>query len=189
MKYAKRGYYNTPLCLLLLTALLQFMPKVMQAQSTAYIYRDSVYMAVPGLMNKMKEIDSIKTLYTAEIKQGQDNLQAKLNTLITSYQPKEGENINLLKKRMSAADTLQLNLLTEEDKMQQLKIKSYESMIQARYQHEIVPVLNKVNAAVESYALRNKLDFIFIMEQITPALMYMNKSKNVTADIIKLVAR
>lgn len=158
-----------------------------QAQNQAHVYRDSIFMQVKGYTQKSKALDSIKQVYTAEIQKEQIKVQEKYLALAKPYQVKENEALEQLKARMNAQDAEKLSLLQEEIKFLETRIKSYNKQLDDQYKVEIQPFINKINAAIATYATKNKIDYVWIMEDQMTKLAYINKKNNITRAIINLL--
>ncbi len=160
------------------------------AQSNfAYIYRDSILRVTPKYLDNIKKVDSLQKAYTTEIKNSQEQINNKLAALLKGYNVKENENIEQIKSRMSKEDTVSLSLLIQEDKMLQTKAKSYDNLVNFAFQKDVQPLVNKVNKAIEKYAVANKIDVIYMMEDLQPAVAYINRKKNITKVIIEAVKK
>jgi Skp family chaperone for outer membrane proteins len=57
-------------------------------------------------------------------------------------------------------------------------------MLNFTYRNEIQPIVNRVNTAITNYAKKNKLDGVYILENISSSLAYINKERIVTQAII-----
>lgn len=158
-----------------------------QSQNIAYIYRDSVLQSVPGYVMHVNRIDSMKNAYTQEMDAAGKNLQAKIGALINPYKPADNESIDALRKRMSADDTARLALLSQESSLIAMKEKTYNGVLQAAYERNVQPLVDRVNTALEKYAKTNRIDVIWMMEEMGNSVAYINRSKNITRAIIAMV--
>lgn len=158
-----------------------------QAQQHAYVYKDSVFVQLKGYTAKNSAINSLKQAYTQEVQTERTKLQDKYAALAKPYNIAEGETIEQLKTRMSAQDSEKLNLLQEEDKLLETRIKSYNKQLETQFKQDIEPYINRVNSAMETYAKKNKVDYIWVMETVKEQLAYVNKSKNITGVIVEMV--
>lgn len=154
---------------------------------TAYVYRDSVYAQLVHYSSKSQALDSLQKVYIEEVQTERTKLQEKYKALATPYSIKDGETIEQLKARMSTQDQEKMYLLQEEDKLLETRIKSYNKLLEQQYIAQIEPYHKAVSTALEFYSQKNKLDYIFYMESLKGALAYVNKSKDVTTDIVKMV--
>ena len=173
--------------LFLCTMVMVLGASVAQAQNQAYVYKDSVYAKLQGYPQKQQALDSLQGVYTQEVQAQKQGLQKQYAALTEAYAPKQGETIEQLKTRMSAMDAEKLNLLQEEDKLLETRIKSYNKQLEQQHQQNIEPYNKAVNNALESYAKKNKLDYIWFMEAIKQQLGYVNKSKDITQVIVEMV--
>jgi Skp family chaperone for outer membrane proteins len=155
------------------------------AQSIAYVHQDSILAAMPNYSKNAARLDSITKSYQQDIKAAKDKLDQNLAGLLKSYNVKENEDLKTIKARMKAADTSSLSIMIDEDKIITKRAKSYEQIVSEKYKKDIQPSLDKINKAIQDYAVLNKLSMIYIWEQIRPALAYLDPKKNVTKAIIK----
>lgn len=159
------------------------------AQSNAYIRQDTLLSVLPGYQAKLKSLDSLKTLFTEELTQEQNKLEQKISGLIAPYNPQPNESSEALLKRLSTADASRYSIIQKEAQLLEEKKKSYNDILDGYYIQHIQPLLMKLNASIETYAAKNKYDMVFILEQIAPALAYVNKGKDITPAIIQLIQK
>jgi Skp family chaperone for outer membrane proteins len=162
-----------------------FFAIISNAQNMAYVHQDSILASLPTYEKNVKRLDSVTKAYQAEIKASKEKLDGKLAGILKSYNVKENEDLKTIKARMTPADTSSLSILIDEDKIITKRAKSYEQNIGEKYKKEVQPLLDKINKAIQDYAIKNKLDMVYIWEQIRPALAYLDPKKNVTKAIIK----
>ena len=155
------------------------------SQKTAYLYTDSVLLSVPDYKLKVAKLDSVRQNYTKEINAGIAGVQSRYETLTATYAPKKNETIQELKKRMSASDTLRIVLLEKEAVQWQDKRTTYDKLIQAQYNQEIQPMLNKVNGAITDYARVNGLSAVYSFEQLRNLVIYIDPKQNITGVIVR----
>ncbi|WP_396225401.1 OmpH family outer membrane protein [Flavobacterium sp.] len=158
----------------------------LQAQQV-YIYKDSLVVSAKGYVAKKASLDSVQKVYTEEVQNFRTKAQENYTALVTPYAPKEGETIEQLKARMSAIDAEKLTLLQEEDKLLETRIKSYNSQLEQQYNRDLKPIMDTIDAVIATYAKKNKIDFVFVMEELAKSLAYVNKGKNITGVISELV--
>lgn len=159
-------------------------PMFVNAQKTAYLYSDSILSSVPRYGIKVAKLDSLKQSYSKEIETKQTALQQQYEKLVKPYAPKENETLSVLKKRMSAIDTLSLSALVDESALIQKKKTSYDRLLQTSYAQEIQPILDRVNTVIREYAVQNNLSAIYSMEQLRATLVYIDPKQNITSVII-----
>lgn len=155
----------------------------------AYIAIDSVNAAIPGYKQKVERINEKVKAYQAEITTAKKETQNKLNKLLGSYSPQANETFDQIKKRMKETDVIQLDILLEDDKATTKKEQSYGSIITLDYNDTILPDVQKLNAIISKYAEEKKLEAVYILEQLKPALQYVNPTKVITNDIIQLILK
>jgi Skp family chaperone for outer membrane proteins len=167
----------------LATICLIFTMSALKAQNTAFIYRDSILAVTPGYIPSIKKVDSLKRAYATEIDAANKEWETKVNALLATYSPKKDETIEIIKSRMTAADTTQFGLLVKESMFISEKAKTYNQLYQQAFAKDVQSILTKVDGIISKYAQANKLDYIFMMEEIERTLAYMNKGKNITQSI------
>lgn len=172
---------------ILLIALVCFTIGNSSFAQNAYLYQDSVYYQSVGYTEKIETLNNDKDKYEQELKGLQKNLKEKILNLTSTYNSVSGETMEQVKMRMSAKDAEMLSLLEEENKLLDKRIASYNKVLEDQYNNDIMPYVQLVNSTIESYALKNKIDFVWIMENMNNSLAYANKGKNITSVIIKMV--
>ncbi len=160
-----------------------------QAQQIALIHRDSVLLTTPHYTEKIQSVDSVQKVYTQELESLQKSLEGKYVQLLQPYRINQNEPVESIKQRMSPADTLRFNILLDEDKALQVKAKSYDNMVRFLYEQDVRPILNKVDAVIKSYCEKNKIDMVLYLEQMQPAMAYLNPKRNITREIISLISK
>ena len=157
------------------------------SQNTVHIYKDSVFSQLKGYQTKSSFLDSLKNVYTSEVQSMRSKLKADFNDLLNFYQLREGETLEQLKIRMSEKDKEQVNLLQEREKELNIRLKSYNVLLEDKFKNDIEPYINLVNLALDSYEKKNKIDYIWVMEEVSNKLAYINKKKNITKEIVEIV--
>lgn len=159
------------------------------AQNVSYVHIDSIFSSLPNYKSNVAKIDSLSKEYQKEIKLAKEQWESKLNTLLKSYNVKENEDLNLLKSRMTTVDTSRLSILIDEDKLIAKRAQNYDLMLKTTYDNDVQPLVNKVSKAIEEFAKLNKIDVVYIIEQLNPAIAYIDKRKNITKKIIAKVSK
>lgn len=167
--------------------LVLFVSNSVSGQWQAYIHRDSVFMQLKGYLAKKASLDSVRQAYDEEIRGLRDAQQEQYNVLLTPYCIEKNESPEQIEMKLSNEDRERLKLLQEADVLIEKRIKTYNSLLQRQYQLNIQPYIDKVNQVIELYAKKNKIDFIWVIEDITNQLAYFNKGKNVTKSIAEWV--
>ena len=57
------------------------------------------------------------------------------------------------------------------------------------YDSDVQPLINKVTMSIEQYAKLNKIDVVYVIEQLSPAIAYIDKRKNITRKIIAKIEK
>lgn len=168
-----------------LSLVLLLIAVVVSAQNIAYVNRDSILLAVPKYAENLKSFSDKKDEYTQEITNEREVLNTKLNELVKPYNRTANEDLVSLKKRMNAQDTIKLGIIEDSSKSLIKKEQSYNNLLSSSYKETIVPILVKVDNVISEFSKSRKIDAIYDITQIAPALVYMNKSKNITKDLVK----
>lgn len=160
-----------------------------KAQNIGYVYADSILLSISGYKQSLIKSDSLKKVYSFEIEQSQNALQVKYNTLISKYKVGSDETLAGLKQRMTPEDTLNLSIILQESKLIELRRDGYNDILSMMYTRDIKPIIEKVNAVIKEYAEKNKIDVVFVMEQIGASVAYSNPSKDITKQIIAILSK
>ena len=153
-------------------------------QKIAYVYSDSILLSVPGYAKSVQNLDSMRQSFVKDIETSQKALQEKYNKLVKPYAFKETEPLPSLKKRMTPADTLGLNLILDDSKQLQNKQQTYNRILQANHNKDIQPILDRVKLVVTEYAQDSGLSAVYSMEQVQQALVYLDMKQNITRAVI-----
>lgn len=159
------------------------------SQGNAYLRRDTLLSVLPGYTAKVNAFDSLKTAFTEELKMEQQKLEQKVSSLFAPYNPKPTETTEALIARLSPADASRYALLQKESALLDDRSKSYNEILQMNYKQNVQPLLEKLNKVIEDYSVKNKLDMVFILEDIAPALAYVNKGKDITSALIAIIKK
>jgi Skp family chaperone for outer membrane proteins len=166
-----------------------FCPMFMYGQKTAYLYSDSVLLAVPEYGKNVLKLDSMKQSFGKEVESKQALIQQQYEKLVKPYAPKDSETLLMLKKRMSVVDTLSLGTLLDENVQLQKKKTSYDRILQATYMQNVQPILSRVNTVISNYAMKNGLSAVYSMEQLKQTLVYIDPKQNITGVVIELLKK
>lgn len=177
------------ICIIPLFCFSLFFSQNLSAQGNAYVRQDTLLSVLPGYKAKLLSMDSLKTAFGEELKEEQQKLEQKVSALFVPYNPQANETADALVKRLSPADASRYAIIQKEATLLEEKKKSYNEILDGYYTQNVQPLLGKLNAAIEGYAAKNKYDMVFILEQIAPALAYVNKGKDITPDIIRLIQK
>lgn len=157
------------------------------AQNTALVSREKLFTQLKGYSGKQAASDTLRMQLSREVQQQQANLQKKYQDLIQPYTPKQNETAEALQARMSKMDQEKFKLLVEEQKLQDTRIKSFNSQLDELYARDLKPYILQVEAALQQYARKNKIDMVWYLEDVAKALPYYNKEKDITAAIAETV--
>jgi Skp family chaperone for outer membrane proteins len=157
------------------------------SQNFAYIKQADVLKALPNYENNIKKADSLKKNFEAEFKISNDAFGTKLNEILKKYNVKENETIETIEARMSELDKAKLDVLKKEEELLRKTEENYNLQLNEFYKNNIQNLLDKLNVEIEKYAKTNKIDAVYIYENLRTALAYIEAKKDITAEIIKRI--
>jgi Skp family chaperone for outer membrane proteins len=146
-----------------------------------------VLKALPNYENNIKKADSLKKNFEAEFKISNDAFGTKLNEILKKYNVKENETIETIEARMSELDKAKLDVLKKEEELLRKTEENYNLQLNEFYKNNIQNLLDKLNVEIEKYAKTNKIDAVYIYENLRTALAYIEAKKDITAEIIKRI--
>jgi Skp family chaperone for outer membrane proteins len=159
------------------------------AQNNAFVRRDTLLKVLPGYSQKMEEFNSLSQKYADEIKSDRERINRKVAELLSAYKPSAEETAESLLGRLSKPDASHYSMMEKEAALVDEKAESYNELLEMHYKQNIQPLLDKLNAEIEKYAVKNKIDMVFIFEEIAPSLAYINKGKDITPAIISIITK
>ncbi|GEM_PF-1297506 len=159
---------------------------VTQAQ-TGFVSRAAIYQSIPGFIKDLTIIDSMQSAYNTEIQEQSTKLQEKARSLMANYSPKTNETLEMIKKRMSPADTMALKKVFDDNAALDDKGKGYDVKIAKLQKEKVEPVLAKVDAAIKKLAMAENLDVVYFFEDVSTSLAYINEKRNYTERVIQLL--
>ncbi len=172
---------------LLLLLILTGMVSQGLGQSNAVVSREKLFARLKGYSQKQGTADTLRVQLSGEVRQMQEALRKRYEDLVQPYAPKQSERAEALEARMSKVDQEKYKLLMEEQKLQDTRIKSFNSQLEALYERDLKPYTTQVEAALQQYARKNKIDMIWYLEDVYRALPYYNKEKDITDTIAEMV--
>lgn len=178
-------------------SILLIFPFILSAQKSksstiipvAYVEQSKLLKTLSGFEQNTKELDSIKQVYTNEIKENLQQLDGKIKELLKPYQFNENETLESIKSKLKENDLAKLDLYIQESELIDKSSKNYDLMIKTLYNQKVQPLLDKLNAAIEEYAKTNNIQMVYILENISPALAYVNKGINITENVKILILK
>lgn len=157
---------------------------VMHAQGIGVVSRTAIYQSMPTFIKDLKMIDSLQSTFSMEIQKENLRLQDRVRSLLTAYNPKEEESIELIKKRMSPKDTLALKVAFDEDLALEKRKKSYDTRLERLQKEKVEPILKSVDEAIKKVAQEANLDVVYFIEDVNNTMAYFNEKKNYTSQVI-----
>jgi Skp family chaperone for outer membrane proteins len=152
----------------------------------AYIEQNIVLKSAQGYEKNIKEIDSLKKVYSTELKSSIEKLNLNLDNLLKPYSFKSDETLDVIKSKLKPTDLEKLELYLKEKELIDKSQKNYDLVLKTQYEQKIMPIINKINKVIEEYVKANNIKIIYNLENISQSLVYIDKNINITEDIIKL---
>lgn len=160
---------------------------VVKATPIAYIEQSKILKSLKGFEQNSQEVDSLKQVYTQEIQESTKKLEEKISLLLAPYQLKEKETVEAVKAKLKDNDLAKFELYIQESELIDKTTKNYDLSLKTLYDQKIQPLIDKLNKTIEEYAKANKIAVIYTLENIGPALAYIDKEINITNEIIVLL--
>lgn len=157
------------------------------AQNFAYIKQVDVLKALPGYEKNMMKADSLKKSFESDFKKSNEAFSSKLMDLLKKYDVKENENIEAIVARMNELDKAKLEVLKKEEELLKKTEEAYNEQLNDFYKKNVQVSLDKLNVEIEKYAKANKLDAIYIYENLRSALAFIDPKKDITQEIISRI--
>jgi outer membrane protein len=173
--------------IMILYVLIQFQNVI--AQKICFIDESKLLKATLGYEQSIKEMDSIKQVFTQEIKQSKEKLDDKINQLLVPYKFDQDSTLEQIKAKLSETDNKKLELLQEESQLLNKQAVAKEEEYKLLYQQKVGSILEKVNKSVKEYCNKNKIEILYKINVLQQALAYYDESKDVTEAIIVLVKK
>lgn len=159
------------------------------AQKTAFINEAKLLKATSGYELAVSQMDTLKLQMQTELQEAQNMLSNKVNSLFKSYNFSNSETSEQIQAKLSETDKKKFNLLQEENQLLEKQAKAKEEEYQQIYKDKVGTILDKVNKVVKEYCIKNKIEILYKVDVLQPAIAYYDKSKDVTEAIIVLVKK
>ncbi len=153
----------------------------------AYVEQNIILSNLKGYGVYTKEIDSLKQVFAKEIQESTAQLNEKMNTLLKNYQLNQNESIEQIKSKLKENDLSKFELYLKENELIEKSKINYELMLKATYDQKVQPLLNRVNQTIENYATSHGFLIVLTLENMSPAIAYINKGINITNEINALL--
>ena len=167
------------------TAAFIFWASLCFSHNTAYLSRTKVLSQLKGYTSETKAYDSLKASYQKEIETTRNGIDEKFRALTAVYKPVNKEDLPTLKQRMDKVDQEKLKLLEEENKMLESRINSYNSILDQKYKTSVGSYIDKLNAAIDAYANKNKLEVVWDTDALGNAAAWLSKSRDIGTAILE----
>lgn len=159
------------------------------AQGVGVVSRNEIYKSLPSLIRDIQFVDSMRKKYETEVKFEGAVIQESVEKLVSTYQPKDNESLDILKKRMSVSDTVLLDGYLKRNVELTKKRLAKEKELVDMQKAKIEPTLRKVEAAIKTVSEEKKLDMMFFSEDIGNTLAYVNIKRNFTKEVIAILKK
>jgi Skp family chaperone for outer membrane proteins len=168
-------------------ALIIGMQLTMHAQKTAFIYESKLLKATPGYEQAIAQMDTLKAQMQKEFQTAQALLNNKVNNLVTPYNFDNETTLEQLQAKLSETDKKKFALLQEESQLLEKQAKAKEEEYQEAYQQKVGTILTKINTTVKDYCKKNKIEILYKLDQLQPAIAYYEENKDITETLIKII--
>lgn len=158
------------------------------SNTIAYVEETVLLKALTGYEQNTAAIDSLKTVYTKEIQEAQTQLNTKLETLLKPYNFTKEMTVEDMKAKLKENDKATFELYIKENELITKSTKNYDLMLKTIYEQKVQPSLNKLNTTIETYAKEKGIKVVYTLENISPALAYIDKGMDITGEIVKRLA-
>lgn len=154
------------------------------AQKTSFINETKLLRATSGYEKAVAQMDTLKLQMQAEIKATQTTLATKVNTLFKTYNFSNTDTTEQIQAKLSETDKKKFSLLQEENQLLEKQAKAKEEEYQQIYKEKVGTILENVNKVVKEYCKKNKIDILYKIDVLQPAIAYYDESKEVTQELI-----
>ena len=166
--------------------LLIFIPFLSFAQKNskiAYVEEAKLLEKIDGYEQNIKEIDSLKKAYSAEIATKTQELDNKFKALISGYDIANNETDESLVAKLNDEDKAMYDLLKQNSESLKNTAKSYNNMLEIKQNKKVQPLLDNVNKIIEDYTKSNGIGIVYTFERMNVA--FIDDKLNITEEIIK----
>jgi Skp family chaperone for outer membrane proteins len=158
--------------------------KTKNTNPIAYIEQTKILKSLQNFEQNTKEVDSLKQTYAKEIQENTIALNEKINVLLKPLQLNDTETIETIKAKLKDNDLAKFDLYLQENELIEKASKNYDLMLKTIYEQKVQPLIDKVNVTIEEYAKSNDIKIVLTLENISPALAYIDKGVDITEIII-----
>lgn len=109
-------------------------------------------------------------------------LKRNFKGIIKPYEPEENESKEL-RGRMNKLDQEKFNLLTEDQKLQDISVLKISTDTERVLCQGVEACIDQVHTVIHQYAQKNKIGTMWYFEDFVNVSSYNNKSKKITSDI------
>lgn len=179
---------NTLLLLaIFMSNLLSF--QTLQAQDTKDIYVsvNTLLNGVPGYAKDFQSLDSLKKVYEQDIQTKDQSIKMRFSNLLKPYNLQNNESIDIVKKRMSSADTIRLKMLVNESDLLENTLKSYENLLVLQEEKTTKKVENLVKEVLTVYAQEMKVHTIKNLD--SASLLFLDEDLDHTENVLEEVLK
>jgi Skp family chaperone for outer membrane proteins len=159
------------------------------AQKIAFVNETDVLNSIQGYQSAKEYCDSLNKVYSMDIQSQQETIEAKYNALLLGKKLSPNITIEELKEKMSDIEKMKLEILIQENSLLQKYKESKQSEFDKVYQEKVGVIVERVNKVMADYCKQNKIDALFKIDTISPALAFYNEKTDVSSVIINLLKK
>jgi len=157
------------------------------AQKVAFVNEKEILNSIQAYKPAIEYCDSLDQVYSKDIQTQQENIDAKFNSLMDGKEMSAKITLDELKEKLSDVEKMKLEILIQENALLQKYKEAKQSEFDTIYQEKVGVILERVNKVVSDYCKQNKIDALFKLDTINPALAFYNEKTDVSSAIIKLL--
>ena len=159
----------------------------LNAQKIAFINETKLLRATLGYEQAVAHLDTLKLQMQTELREAQNVLSNKVSSLFKAYNFTNAATTEQIQAKLSETDKKKFALLQEENQLLEKQTNAKEEEYQQIYNENVGSILERVNKVVKEYCKKNKIDILYKIDVLRPAIAYYDESKDVTEIVIKLV--
>lgn len=156
-------------------------------QKVAYIEETKILEAISGYETALKTIDSLRQDFNDELKEKKQNLNDKLQVLLSDYEITAEDTTESLEAKLNEEDKEKYALYKNEGELINQYSKNYKTTLEKKYNELVRPLLDRVDSIIAKYAEDNKIVVVYKYESLNVA--YLNESLDITEAIIEVMKK
>lgn len=157
------------------------------AQKAVFINEGKLLNNTYGYKQAVVQMDTLKSQIQKELLLAKELLNAKTLNLLNLYSFEGEVSVEQLQAKLSENDKKKFELLQEENQLLENQAKAKEEEYQQIYKEKVGTILERVNIIVKEYCKKNKIDILYKIDVLQPAIAYYDESKDITNSLVELI--